>query len=293
MMALVVTAVILVFLNHLYYKISERHINRKFSLAKTKKYRDYVYAKGAVLNSVTYVVAFLADHLIKIILLVFGVGTILLHVLMRHVHSFSIEYYAWLKGIVIFCGWMIVIVIGRVYSPIYNFVTILKYIFLKDMVPFLLFYVILTVAFGCAIQLQFQLLSEETIEEHSSTWLVTFITSAPHVIWELFIITAGMEADMSNVQSIGYMFRVENYSTFYIELMLVLYGLASIVILLNMLIAAMSETYTNVSAKQGKGWRQFQVFCLAFRKQGLLCKANNNCVSKIIKFRLSVRIKIC
>ena len=260
-MALVVVAVILLFLNYLYYKISTRHINKKFGLARTKKYRDYVDAKGAVLNSLTYVVAFLADHLIKIILLVFGTGTVLLHILPRHLDDFSLEHYAWLKGIVIFCGWIIVIVIGRVYSPIYNFVTILKYIFLKDMVPFLLFYVILTIAFGCAIQLQFQLLSEETIEQHSSTWLANFITSASHVIWELFIITAGMEADMSNVQSIGYMFRVENYNTFYIELLLVLYGLASIVILLNMLIAAMTETYTNVSAKQGKGWRQFQVFC--------------------------------
>ena len=55
------------------------------------------------------------------------------------------------------------------------------------------------------------------------------------------------------------MFKTEFYKTFYIELLLVLYGLAAIVILLNMLIAAMSETYLNVIAKQGKGWRQFQV----------------------------------
>ena len=51
----------------------------------------------------------------------------------------------------------------RTYSPIYNFLSPLKRIFLKNMVPFILFYVILGIVFGCAIQLQFQLLSEDTV----------------------------------------------------------------------------------------------------------------------------------
>ena len=260
---LVVYSVLLVVVMGIYYifhRVTKKGSSKRSQLDDSDLFEDYVEAKGAILNLLTYAVALIADQLNKIIGVTFVFGSILLLILSREADGFTPEHYAWLKGIVIFCGWMIVLIIGRAYSPIYNFVIALKYIFVKDMVPFLLFFVVLTVAFGCAIQLQFQLLSPETVEDQSAIWLVNFLTSAPQVVWELAILTSGMDAEIMNVQSVGNMFKTDQYRTFYVEALLFLYGLTAIVILLNMLIAAMSETYLNVIAKQGKGWRQFQVY---------------------------------
>ena len=258
-MIYILTLLSLTFMSYVYHKVLKRKHTEKSKAEEDEGFPDYIETKGAILNGLTYLVAFIAEHLIKILFLAFGIGSVLLVIFGCHLDEFTAEHYAWIKGIVIFSGWLLVLAIGRAYSPIYNFVTILKYIFVKDMVPFLLFYVVLSIAFGCAIQLQFQLLSEETFEEHGTTWLVKFITSSPHVVWELFILAAGMDTDIKNIQSVGHMFTVNKYKTFYVELLLLLYGLASIVILLNMLIAAMNTTYSNVIDKQGKGWRQFQV----------------------------------
>ena len=203
---LAVYSVLLVFILGVYFifhRVTYKKSQKKSDLDNSDLFEDYIEAKGAILNLLTYAVALIAEQLNKILFTVFVLGSVAVVILSREAEGFTPEHYAWLKGVVIFSGWMIVLIIGRAYSPIYNFVIALKYIFVKDMVPFLLFFVVLTLAFGCAIQLQFQLLSPETVEDQSSVWLVSFLTSAPHVVWELFILTAGMDAEIMNVQNVG------------------------------------------------------------------------------------------
>ena len=193
---------------------------------------------------------------------VFTVLAILLLSFSRLLDDFTVEHYLWMKGGVILTGWIIILAQGRGYAPIYYFVTTLKYIFTKNVVPFLLFFIILTFGFGCAIQLQFQLLKEErvTLDEFGSvSTFGNFLKSTPYVVWELFIMTGGMDTNLKHVQNVGYLFELAQFRSFMIELLLFAYGLISAIILLNMLIAAMSATYSHVTQKEGRGWRQFQV----------------------------------
>ena len=225
-------------------------------------FSDYIEAEGAALNSLTHLVAFVAENLSIIVPVIFIALSILLVILSHYVESFSAENYVWVKAIVILTGWIVVLILGRAYSPIFNFISVLKFIFVKNMVPFLLFYVILSIAFGCAIQLQFQLLREETakLEEFGSiSTFGNFFASVPHVMWELFIMTEGMDTNLRHIQNVGYLFELDKYRSFIIELLIFIYGLISTIILLNMLIAAMNTTYSDVITKQGKGWRQYQV----------------------------------
>ena len=127
------------------------------------RFSSYVEAEGALLNSITYVVAFLAEHITRIVMTIFISASIFTLILSYQIDGITVEYYTWVKGVAILSGWIIVLLIARAYNPIYAFMSAMKYIIVKNMVPFVIFYLILTIAFGCAIQLQFQLLSEETV----------------------------------------------------------------------------------------------------------------------------------
>ena len=140
----------------------------------------------------------------------------------------------------------------------------MKYIIVKNMVPFVIFYLILTIAFGCAIQLQFQLLSEETVSdsEYGSVAFRFFFNSVPYVVLEMVIMTAGMDTDLKHIQNVGYLFEIDKYKSFVTEFLIFIYGLISIILLLNLLIATMNDTYSGVILEQGKGWRQYTRYLL-------------------------------
>ena len=225
------------------------------------KFSSYVEAEGALLNSITYMVAFLAEHITRIVMTIFISASIFTLILSYQIDGITVEYYTWVKGVAILSGWIIVLLIARAYNPIYTFMSAMKYIIVKNMVPFLIFYLILTIAFGCAIQLQFQLLSEETVSdsEYGSVAFRFFFNSVPYVVLELVIMTAGMDTDLKNIQNVGYLFEIDKYKSFVTEFLIFIYGLISIILLLNLLIATMNDTYSGVISEQGKGWRQYQV----------------------------------
>ncbi len=120
-------------------------------------YGDLFEDAGSVLNAPTYFVALLARKSTLLMALSF-LGCTILVVLLGS--NGKLEAYVWFKGSALLVGWLLILAPARAYSPIYNFISAFKYIVIKDMVPFILFFVIISVAFGCAIQLQFQLLTQ-------------------------------------------------------------------------------------------------------------------------------------
>ena len=245
----------------LYWEIYAIRQNEVAIYKDRAKFSSYVEAEGALLNSITYVVAFLAEHITRIVMTIFISSSIFTLILSYQIDRITVEYYAWIKGVAILSGWIIVLLIARAYNPIYAFMSAMKYIIVKNMVPFVIFYLILTIAFGCAIQLQFQLLSEETVadSEYGSVAFRFFFNSVPYVVLELVIMTAGMDTDLKHIQNVGYLFEIDKYKSFVTELLIFVYGLISIILLLNLLIATMNDTYSGVILEQGKGWRQYQV----------------------------------
>ncbi len=60
-------------------------------------------------------------------------------------------------------------------------------------------------------------------------------------------------------QNVADLLRNGGYSSAFMHTLLMFYAIISILILLNMLIAMMGTTFSDVVAKQGTGWRQYQV----------------------------------
>ena len=231
--------------------------------------RQYIAAKGSMLNIITYFAALLLEFFTEIVHIVFCVCS-LLTVIAEWI-GFSAEQYAQAKGLVMLSGWIIIPILFKTYSPIYTFVVILKYIFIKCVVPYVLFYTFLSVGFGTAVQLQFQVLSDtgakslvedsDGEEECNAVNVPNHLKRVTYVVWQLCIMTVGMDTKLKDLQNIGNVFYRERYSNLYVEILLFLYGVLSVILLLNMLKAAMNTTYSDVIVEQAKGWRQYQVRC--------------------------------
>ena len=124
-----------------------------------KIYHEYVVDKGAILSGFTYLLAFIVEQMSAILPLCFASFACWLFYEIETKEDITMKSYAWKKGNFLLFGWLLVLIPARTYSPIYNFLSTLKFIIIKDMLPFVLFHIVITVAFSCAIQLQFQLLT--------------------------------------------------------------------------------------------------------------------------------------
>ena len=225
-----------------------------------KIYHEYVVDQGALLSSLTYLLAFIVEQMSAILPLCFALFAGWLFYDVETKEDVTMNSYAWKKGNFLLFGWLLVLIPARTYSPIYNFLSTLKFIIIKDMVPFVLFHIIITVAFSCTLQLQFQLLTVNTISEaEDARGFHEFFTKSGTVLYELIILTTGMDTDLKHVQNVADMFHEDRQSSMYVEALLIIYGIISVIILLNMLIAMMGTTLSMVVEEHGTGWRQYQV----------------------------------
>ncbi len=206
-----------------------------------------------ILSYLTVIVRYIVSYSPALQASLFTVLSYVLYFSMRS-ESMTQVGYAWIKGTVLLTGWLLLFIPARTYGPIYSFIATLKYIVIRDMIPFILFYMVITVAFACALSLQFQVLSPDSDNEG----LPTLLDSLNSVINELIILTTGMDTDLKHVQDVSGLFD-GTLTKAVVGILLVLYGLISVVILLNMLIALMGSTLSTVVTEEGLGWKQYQV----------------------------------
>ena len=167
------------------------------------------------------------------------------------------DIYVWIKGFFLLFGWLLLLIPLRSYSPVYKLISVLKHITITDMFPWILLYITISSGFASAIQLQFQLLPGNVTcleEEHD---LQEVLHHAGNALFELVIMTTGLDTDLKHVRNIACLFEHNQRSVHIILLLVTIYAVLSAVVLLNMLIAIMSNTVTET--QQSKGWKQYQV----------------------------------
>ncbi len=210
-----------------------------------------------VLNMITKFMEVIAEQVQIIIPLMFAISAA---VILAQGNNMDQDTFAWLRGACLLFGWLIVLIPARTYSPIYNFISTLKFIFLKDMIAFLLFFLIITIAFACAMQLQFQLLVNKSVAQGvSETELPGLLHNIRGATYELVLMAIGMDTDLKHVKGVSDLFNEHSMNGYWIRTLLIAYGVLSVLILLNMLIAMMGTTLTVVMETEGTGWRQHQV----------------------------------
>ena len=159
----------------------------------------------------------------------------------------------WAKGFFLLFGWLMLLIPMTSYGPVYKIISVLKYIIIRDMMPWIMIYITISIGFAMAIKLQF----EELPGSSSCEDLAGFLNETGHTFFELVIMTSGLDTDLKQVRSLACLFEHHTQSAFVILFLITLYAIISAVVLLNMLIAIMSNTVTE--AQNDKGWRQYQV----------------------------------
>ncbi len=94
---------------------------------------DFVEDKGSFLNLPIYILAFVATNMTILITLAFC-GCMIASFMMEFTYGQTadeIYQYADVKCLAMIFGWLLVVFPARSFSPIYNFTTMLKYIFLR------------------------------------------------------------------------------------------------------------------------------------------------------------------
>ena len=161
-------------------------------------------------------------------------------------------------GFCLLFGWlMLLIPLTSCFSPVYKLIAVLKYIVMRDMVPWFAIYAVITTGFAAAIELQFEPLVVPSSCVEDQPDLAGFLRSTGHTLFELLIMTSGLDTDLKHVRGVSCLFQYNSISVFVILFLVTLYAVISAVVLLNMLIAIMSNTVTE--AQQDKGWRQYKV----------------------------------
>ena len=171
----------------------------------------------------------------------------------------------WMGGFLLLFGWLLLLFPLTSFSPIYKLIYVLKYIIIRDMVPWIIIYITISVGFATPMKLQFdQLPSNSTCDDYGEAELAGFLHQYGHTLYELVIMTSGLDTDLKNVRNLECLFGSKAKSAFVILMLITMYAVISAVVLLNMLIAIMSNSVTE--AQQDKGWRQFQVSSICYLK---------------------------
>ena len=140
------------------------------------------------------------------------------------------------------------------YSRVYKLISVLKYIFRYDILPWTLIYVTISVGFATAIRLQFDQLPSNSMCDGEQPDLAGFLQDTGNTMFELVIMTSGLDTELKNVRNLAYLFNSNSKNGFVILLMLTMFAITSAIVFL---IAIMSNTVTET--QKDKGWRQYKV----------------------------------
>ena len=174
-------------------------------------------------------------------------------VLVLKITNLDIRGPVWIKGFFLLFGWLMLLFPLTSFSPMYKLISVLEYIVMKDMLPWIVIYITISIGFATAIALHF----DELSSSNSCEDLTRFLNRTGHTLFELVIMTSGLDTDLKHVRSLACIFEDNKKSVFVKLFLITLYAVISAVVLLSMLIAIMSNTVTE--AQQDKGWRQYQV----------------------------------
>ena len=188
--------------------------------------------------------------------------------------------YVWIEGFFLLFGFLMLLIPVTSYNRVYKLISVLKYIFRYDILPWTLIYVTISTGFATAIRLQFDQLPSNSTCVDDQPDLTGFLQDTGNTLFELVAMTSGLDTDLKHVRNLACLFYSNSKNGFVILLMLTMYAITSAIVFLNMLIAIMSNTVTET--QKDKGWRQYKVskyFDLNFLNQ----KSNSNLILKFAK----------
>ena len=150
----------------------------------------------------------------------------------------------YLLGTALVVGWLFTMVFTEGFEAVHSFSIILKNIIVKDMTRFLFLYFLVMVGFSYGLK--------------ALMYLVPSIADNYPTTWDIFFLVFNMMIGMDDHFFDGDYDRLhqENgYSGLPTRILYLLYITLTTIILLNLVVAMMTDSYAEVKARQGKTWR--------------------------------------
>ena len=119
----------------------------------------------------------------------------------------EISDHVWIKGFFLLFGWLMLLFPLTSFGPIYKLIYVLKYIIIRDMFPWITIYITISIGFATAIKLQFDQLPGSTPCVDDEANLTGFLHKTGHTLFELVIMTSGLDTDIKGVRNLECLFE--------------------------------------------------------------------------------------
>ncbi len=155
----------------------------------------------------------------------------------------SDSYQAYILASCLLIGWLMTINFSHGFEAVHGFTQMLSNIFVRDVVRFFFLYMYILLAFGFAFEALIQLSGDLQAE----------FPDTGRVFQQTFGMMIGAGDLM--VEDIEVKFSKNGYNAAYYKFLYLTYALVTVVVLLNLLIAMMSDSYTEVKEREGTSYR--------------------------------------
>jgi len=151
--------------------------------------------------------------------------------------------YVEVVSLVFILGWLFTISFTKGFEELHVFTIMLKYIVLKDITRFLIIYVFVLIGCGLAFNALFQI-SSTLVSEYPTAWFTLFST---------FNLMLGLGGFFDGNFDATY--AADGGNTVFIKCVYIFYIIMANIILMSLLIAMMTDTYTDIKSREGTTWR--------------------------------------
>ena len=146
-------------------------------------------------------------------------------------------------AVALIVGWLYTIAFTKGFETVHSFSIMLKYIIVRDITRFGFIYLFVLLGFALAMHALFQI-SPTVLENHPT---------AGHTFFDSFNMMIGMGEVVGDTTDDD--FAAAGSNGIYLRITYLFYIILSTIILLNLLIAMMSDTYGDIKKGEGTTWR--------------------------------------
>ena len=181
----------------------------------------------------------------------------------------------YLLAFCLICGWIFTIAFTKGFKRVHAFSIMLKYIIINDILRFLFLYSFILLGFGFAMHALFQIAPN----------IAASYPTGLHTLFTTFNMMIGMDEIFDEDTDQEY--EDNNSSSIYIRVVYLFYIIMSTIIMLNLLIAMMSDTYNAIKSREGQTWRVASVRMALHIEKSLPWVPRSLKVLKLVKSKIT------
>ena len=155
-----------------------------------------------------------------------------------------IQAYVQVLSLAFLFGWAYTITFTKAFQGLHMFTIVLKHIIIRDITRFLLIYIVILLACGMAFNVLLQI-SLTITQDYSPT------------LWNTLFVSLNMMLGLGSLfdNNFDSLYATAGGSPGFVKCIYIFYIIIATVILMSLLVAMMTDTFTDIKAKEGTTWK--------------------------------------